>query len=242
MSTFNLPVSTFKVKEAFYSLQGEGARAGRPAVFCRFSKCNLWNGREQSRSNSICTFCDTDILGTDGQNGGVFHSSNALVMHLKNLWPIWPEPQIAGSQPLCESSKSGKPYLIFTGGEPALQLTEDLVETCQKEGFEVAIETNGTVKIPKNLDWVCVSPKSTANLLITQANELKLVYPQSNCLPEHFDHFNAEHFFLSPMAPYPGQPILTSNQEAHRTKTLNYCLKNPKWRLSLQLHKLLNIE
>lgn len=233
-------MSTFKVKEAFYSLQGEGAQAGRPAVFCRFSKCNLWNGREQSRKNSICTFCDTDIRGTDGQNGGVFNSSYELVSHLKTLWPRWMES--TDSHSLHAPSQSGKPYLIFTGGEPALQLTEELVDRCQKEGFEVAIETNGTLKIPKNLDWVCVSPKSTANLIVTQANELKLVYPQPDCLPEHFNHFNAEHFFLSPMAPHPGWPILTSDQEANRIRTLTYCLNNPKWRLSLQLHKLLNID
>ncbi len=220
----------FKVKEAFYSLQGEGARFGRAAVFCRFSKCNLWNGKESGRSSATCQFCDTDILGTDGQNGGTFQSNACLIKHLNALWPTQ------------EGALLGNPYIIFTGGEPALQLTESLVTDCQKAGFEVAIETNGTLPIPSNIDWVCVSPKGTSQLALSRANELKLVFPQENCSPAQFHKFQAEHFFLSPMASPQIDTEKDIIREAHTQQAMKYCLDNPKWRLTLQTHKLLGID
>lgn len=212
----------------FYSLQGEGARAGRAAVFCRFSKCNLWNGREASRTTAICRFCDTDIIGTDGQNGGVFNNAQALCEAIKALWP--------------PSSAKAKPYVIFTGGEPALQLDEPLVQQMHEAGFEVAIETNGTLALPAGIDWICLSPKSTAPLVLERCDELKLVFPQDDAPPERFVDFNARYFYLSPMAdPHieTGEdPIKQSNTQA----ALDYCLQHPQWQLTLQQHKLLGID
>lgn len=219
----------YRVKEMFYSLQGEGARAGRAAVFCRFSKCNLWNGREESRANAICNFCDTDILGTDGQNGGQFKASTELATAIQRLWPN-------------ELSDSAKPYVIFTGGEPLLQLDEALVEAMHELGFEVAVETNGTLDAPKGIDWICLSPKGRSTVVLNDCDELKLVYPQLDCLPEQYADFDARHFFLSPMADpsihFGDDPTKKSNTQ----KALDFCLKNPQWRLTLQLHKLLGID
>lgn len=219
----------YKVKEMFYSLQGEGARAGRAAVFCRFSKCNLWNGREDSRASAVCNFCDTDILGTDGQNGGSFKNAEALGNAIAALWPD-------------ESGTRAKPYVIFTGGEPLLQLDSALVEAMHARGYEVAIETNGTLNAPSGIDWVCISPKGSSELVLTECDELKLVYPQNDALPDRYQDFKAKHFFLSPMA----NPALRSGQDNQKSlntqRALDYCLAHPQWRLSLQLHKLLDID
>jgi len=218
----------YKVKELFYSLQGEGARAGRAAIFCRFSKCNLWNGREDSRATAVCQFCDTDILGTDGQNGGKFASANALATAINKLWPT--------------PSDLAIPYVIFTGGEPLLQLDETLISAMHAKGYEVGIETNGTLPTLEGIDWVCLSPKADAEVVLKRCDELKLVYPQTKAMPQRFTDFSAEHFFLSPMA----DPFIHSgedNTKQQNTRSaLDYCLANPQWRLTLQLHKLLGID
>jgi len=220
----------YRVKEMFYSLQGEGARAGRAAVFCRFSKCNLWNGREDSRATAICNFCDTDILGTDGQNGGKFDTADSLATTIQKMWPAIP------------SSENTKPYVIFTGGEPLLQLDEPLIEHMHQLGFEVAIESNGTLPLPKGVDWVCLSPKADATIVFDYCHELKLVYPQEKASPERFENFNSTHFFLSPMA----NPLIQCGEDQQKKNNtqlaLEYCLNHPQWRLTLQLHKLLGID
>jgi 7-carboxy-7-deazaguanine synthase (Cx14CxxC type) len=206
----------YKVKEIFYTLQGEGGQSGRPAVFCRFTGCNLWSGREEDRSKAICQFCDTDFWGTDGLNGGRY-TAVALASKIASLWPI----------------NSGKPYVVCTGGEPLLQLDEALVDALHMHGFEVAVETNGTIAIPMGIDWVCVSPKAGADLVVTAGHELKLVFPQPGAMPELFEQLDFQYFFLQPMdGPY---------REHHTQLTLQYCLVHPQWRLSLQTHKLLNI-
>jgi len=230
----------YQVKEMFYSLQGEGARAGRAAVFCRFSKCNLWNGREESRENAVCQFCDTDILGIDGQNGGQFDSAASLA---DTIAAMWSEQQAAPSRihPPNNSSQT-KPYVIFTGGEPLLQLNEALIEQMHLRGFEVAIESNGTLPLPKGIDWVCLSPKAESKIVFAHCHELKLVYPQETAQPERFENFPAEHYFLSPMAD-PKIRFGADTQKQNNTKqALDYCLKHPQWRLTLQLHKLLGID
>lgn len=219
---------SYKVKEMFYSLQGEGARAGRASVFCRFSKCNLWNGREDSRADAICNFCDTDILGTDGQNGGIFETATDLGKAIEDLWP---------------EGKNGTPYVVFTGGEPMLQLDEALTQQMHDQGFEVAVETNGTLAAPKGIDWICISPKADSKLVLKHANELKLVYPQEAAMPERFDSFDCEHFFLSPKAsPIPPEKGSDGVKRMNTQRALDYCLANPKWRLTLQLHKILDID
>jgi len=174
----------YRVKEAFYTLQGEGAQAGRAAVFCRFSKCNLWTGREKDRATAVCNFCDTDFVGTDGQNGGRFETPEELARHIRNLWPEAP----------------GKPYVVCTGGEPLLQLDAPLIEALHREGFEVGVETNGTLPAPEGIDWLCVSPKADAPVVLEACDELKLVYPQPLAMPERFLGIRASHYFLSPMA------------------------------------------
>lgn len=208
---------TYSIKEIFYSLQGEGAQSGRPAVFCRFAGCNLWSGREEDRNTSVCQFCDTDFVGTNGKGGGKFKTAEALVETLKSFWP----------------STAVKPYLVCTGGEPMLQLDENLISLLHEEGFEIAIETNGTIAVPKSVDWICVSPKADAKLIQTSGNELKLVYPQKEIQPEECIHLNFDHFYL--------QALDGDNTATNLKKTLNYCLKNPQWRLSLQTHKSLDI-
>lgn len=218
----------YRVKEAFYTLQGEGAQAGRAAVFCRFSKCNLWTGREKDRANAVCNFCDTDFVGTDGQNGGKFETAEALAAHIHSLWPEVP---------------GGAPYVVCTGGEPLLQLDETLIEAFHKLGFEVGVETNGTLPAPSGIDWLCVSPKAEAPVVIEACDELKLVYPQPDARPEQFTHIKARHFFLSPMAspsaPEEGaDPIKQSNTR----KATEYCLAHPRWRLTLQMHKIVGID
>lgn len=208
---------SYSVKEIFYSLQGEGARAGRPAVLCRFAGCNLWSGRERDRATAQCRFCDTDFRGTAGPNGGRFATAAALAERIYALWP----------------DRSVPPYVIITGGEPALQLDESLINALHERGCEVAVETNGTLPVPDGIDWLCVSPKAGAPLQITAGDELKLVYPQADALPEHFVAFAFRHFFL--------QPCDDDHRAANLTQAIAYCLAHPRWRLSVQWHKWLDL-
>jgi 7-carboxy-7-deazaguanine synthase len=209
---------TYAVKEIFYTLQGEGANTGRAAVFCRFAGCNLWNGREHDRDTAICQFCDTDFVGTDGPSGGRFATPEALAAAVSGAWP---------------SAESATRFVVCTGGEPLLQLDEPLVNALHGAGFEVAVETNGTLPPPQGIDWLCVSPKAGATLVVRQGDEIKLVFPQVGAEPELFEGLSFRHFFLQPMDG-PGQQ---ENIDA----TLRYCLTHPRWRLSLQTHKLLGI-
>jgi 7-carboxy-7-deazaguanine synthase (Cx14CxxC type) len=209
---------SYAVKEIFYTLQGEGAHAGRPAVFCRFAGCNLWSGREADRADATCTFCDTDFIGTDGPGGGRFATAAELAAAVKLAWP-------AGG--------GGTPYVVCTGGEPLLQLDEAAVQALHAAGFEVAVETNGTQPAPPGLDWVCVSPKAGAPLHLTSGNELKLVYPQPGATPEAFVDLDFGHRFLQPM----DGPLLRQ----HTAAAAAYCLSHPVWRLSLQTHKLIGL-
>ncbi|MBR9926968.1 MAG: 7-carboxy-7-deazaguanine synthase [Gammaproteobacteria bacterium] len=213
----------YHVKEAFYTLQGEGAQAGRASVFCRFSGCNLWSGREIDRASAKCSFCDTDFIGTDGINGGRFNTPHELADHLKALWPV--------------HAGRATPYVVFTGGEPLLQLDTPLIELLHSDGFEVAVETNGTVKPPPGIDWLCVSPKGTNPLVVTRGDELKLVFPQSVAPPDQFANLDFNHFFLQPM----DQGIAHKNHATVQATTA-YCMANPQWRLSLQTHKIAGFE
>ncbi|MFZ4377635.1 MAG: 7-carboxy-7-deazaguanine synthase [Saprospiraceae bacterium] len=208
----------YQIKEIFYTLQGEGAMAGRPAVFCRFTGCNLWSGREEDRAQAICTFCDTDFRGTDGLNGGTYPDAEHLAMKIASCWP--------------DLSK-GTPYVVCTGGEPLLQMDVAFTQAIKKYGFEIAVETNGTKPLVDGIDWVCVSPKSTANLAVTEGNELKLVYPQMDADPKQFEKLSFDHFYL--------QPMDGENAKITEQQTLEYCLKNPQWKMSVQVHKWLNI-
>ncbi len=207
----------YTVKEIFYTLQGEGRQAGRAAVFCRFSGCNLWSGREEDRSKAVCQFCDTDFVGT-GPDGGKFATAAELAARIASEWP-------AGS--------GGTPYVVCTGGEPLLQLDVALIEALHAEGFEIAVETNGTIAAPAGIDWICVSPKAGAPLLQTSGNELKLVYPQATQLPETVAHLQFDTFYLQPM----DGPELAANTRA----AIAYCMAHPRWRLSVQTHKVVNI-
>jgi 7-carboxy-7-deazaguanine synthase (Cx14CxxC type) len=206
----------YKVKEIYYTLQGEGAHSGQPAIFCRFTGCNLWSGREEDRYKAICTFCDTDFIGTDGVNGG-HYTTESLVNRIKQLWP----------------TDSGPIWVVFTGGEPLLQLDKSLIDACHLANVHVAIETNGTLEAPEGIDWLCVSPKSNTELLQTFGDELKLVFPQSDCLPEQFEALDFEVFSL--------QPMDGESAEENIKATIAYCMEHPKWRLSLQTHKMLGI-
>jgi 7-carboxy-7-deazaguanine synthase (Cx14CxxC type) len=210
----------YAVKEIFYTLQGEGAQAGRPAVFCRFAGCNLWTGREQDRQDAVCQFCDTEFVGTDGPGGGKYPDAQDLAQAVRRHWPD-------------SGSAAARPYVVCTGGEPLLQLDRAAVEALHREGFEVAVETNGTQPAPPGLDWICVSPKADAPLVVTRGDELKLVYPQELAPPERFVGLAFRHFFL--------QPMDGPRREANTALTLAYCLAHPEWRLSLQTHKLLGI-
>jgi 7-carboxy-7-deazaguanine synthase (Cx14CxxC type) len=209
----------YAVKEIFYTLQGEGAHAGRPAVFCRFAGCNLWTGREADRASAICDFCDTDFVGTDGPGGGKFTVAADLARAVDAAWP-------AGSE-------AGRKFVVCTGGEPLLQLDAHLVTALHEAGFEVAVETNGTQAPPLGLDWICVSPKAGAELRLRSGDELKLVYPQPGAEPAQFEGLDFRHFFL--------QPMDGPAREANTRAALAYCLGHPRWRLSLQTHKLLGI-
>lgn len=207
---------TYSVKELFYTLQGEGAQAGRAAVFCRFAGCNLWTGREQDRATAVCSFCDTDFIGTDGSGGGKFATAEALADAIARQWP-----------------GGGRPYVVCTGGEPLLQLDTPLIEALHARGFEVAVETNGTQPAPPGLDWICVSPKADAPLVLTSGHELKLVYPQPLAPPERFAGLDFQHFFLQPM-----DSVL---KREHTQSAVDYCMAHPQWRLSVQMHKVVGI-
>jgi 7-carboxy-7-deazaguanine synthase len=209
----------YTVKEIFYTLQGEGANAGRPAVFCRFSGCNLWSGREADRADAVCTFCDTDFVGV-GPDGGRFATANALADAVSARWP-W------------SASDGARPLVVCTGGEPLLQLDDTAVSALHAAGFEVAVETNGTQLPPTGLDWICVSPKSIAPLVLTSGNELKLVFPQADAPPERFESLAFDHFYLQPM----DGPVVDANTR----QAVAYCLAHPRWRLSVQTHKALGI-
>jgi len=209
---------SYTVKEIYYTIQGEGARAGRPAVLLRFAGCNLWTGHERDRATAICTFCDTDFVGTDGPAGGKYAGPAALA---RAVWAQWP---VGGA---------AEPYVVCTGGEPLLQLDEPLVEALHAEGFEVAVETNGTLPAPRGLEWVTVSPKAGAKLLLVQGDELKLVFPQNGAPPDRYEDLAFDHFLLQPM----DGPELDRNTRL----ATEYCRGNPRWRLSRQLHKLLGI-
>ena len=210
---------TYTVKEIYYTLQGEGAQAGRAAVFCRFAGCNLWSGREEDRATAVCRFCDTDFVGTDGVGGGKFATPAELARAVADKWP--------------RGDRSGRRYVVCTGGEPLLQLDEALIGAFHAEGFEVAVETNGTQRAPESLDWICVSPKAGAPLVQTSGDELKLVFPQPGAMPERYEMLAFSHFFLQPM----DGPERESNTRA----AIEYCLAHPKWRLSLQTHKIVGI-
>jgi 7-carboxy-7-deazaguanine synthase (Cx14CxxC type) len=207
---------SYAVKEIFYTLQGEGANAGRAAVFCRFAGCNLWTGREQDRAGAVCKFCDTDFVGTDGPGGGKFATSDALADAVLAQWP-----------------GGGKPLVVCTGGEPLLQLDPPLLEAFHRHGFEVAVETNGTVFPPAGIDWLCLSPKADSQVVIAGGDELKLVYPQEGGPPERYRDLGFRHFFL--------QPMDGPDRERNTRLALEYCLAHPEWRLSLQTHKILGI-
>ena len=209
---------TYSVKEIFYTLQGEGNHAGRPAVFCRFSGCNLWSGREEDRSTAVCQFCDTDFVGTDGLGGGKFSSASALAERINGLWP---------------ATFAKSKYVVFTGGEPLLQLDADLIEAMHDVGFEIAIETNGTIPVPAGVDWICVSPKMGANLVVFKGNELKVVIPQAGQAMQEYAALDFEHFFVQAM----DGPFLAKNLNL----AIEFCKSNPQWKLSLQTHKLLQI-
>ena len=208
----------YQIKEMFYTLQGEGARAGRPSVFCRFTGCNLWSGREKDRSHSVCTFCDTDFVGTDGQNGGKFNTAKELSEAIQTFWP----------------KNELNRYVVFTGGEPGLQLDEAIIKAMHGLDFEIAVETNGTLDLPFGIDWVTVSPKADSILKILNGNELKLVFPQENVVPASFEDMGFDNFYL--------QPMDNQNKDINTQKTIQFCLENPKWKLSLQTHKFMGID
>jgi len=210
---------TYAVKEMFYTLQGEGAQAGRASVFCRFAGCNLWSGREQDRAEAVCSFCDTDFVGTDGQGGGKFATAEQLAATIASKWP---------------AGVPGKPYVVCTGGEPLLQLDKPLIDALHALGFEIAVETNGTQPAPEGLDWICVSPKADSEIVLTRGHELKLVYPQPAAQPERFAGLDFQHFFLQPM---------DSILKADNTRAaVAYCMAHPQWRLSVQMHKVIGID
>ncbi|SCL15271.1 7-carboxy-7-deazaguanine synthase [Micromonospora inyonensis] len=210
----------YRIKEIFYTLQGEGTHAGRPAVFCRFTSCNLWTGRKEDRHRAVCRFCDTDFVGTDGPGGGRFATAADLAAAVAAAWRGGDHPR-------------SRPYVVCTGGEPLLQLDEAAVTALHEAGFEVAVETNGTRPAPPGLDWVCVSPKAGADLVLTRGDDLKLVYPQPGAEPGRFEHLDFTHFMLQPM----DGPNRAANTEA----AVRYCLEHPQWRLSLQTHKYIGI-
>lgn len=208
----------YKIKEIYYTIQGEGFHTGRPAVFCRFSGCNLWSGKEEHRADAVCKFCDTDFWGTDGKNGGTY-TAEELSKFISALYP---------------QNSSSKPFVVFTGGEPALQLDVELIAVMHQSGFEIAVETNGTLALPENIDWICVSPKADTNIVTTRGHELKLVFPQIENKPESFVHLDFKHFYVQP---------LDNEEREHNTRLcVEFCLAHPQWKLSLQTHKYLGID
>ena len=213
---------TYSVKEIYYTLQGEGAHAGRPAVFLRFAGCNLWSGREEHREQAVCRFCDTEFVGVDGPGGGKFATANDLAAAVAGHWP---------------KTKSGiRPYVVCTGGEPLLQLDEAAIKALHTAGLEIGVETNGTINAPDGIDWLCVSPKGNAKLAQRSGDELKLVYPQveSQAQPIEFESLAFQHFYLQPM----DNPEVDENTK----RAVDFCLQNPRWKLSLQTHKILGID
>ena len=210
---------SYAVKEIFYTLQGEGAQAGRASVFCRFSGCNLWSGREEDRRAAVCRFCDTDFVGVDGEGGGKFASADDLAEAIRQKWP--------------QDSSLGQRFVVCTGGEPLLQLDAGLIAALHLRGFEIAVETNGTVRAPAGIDWLCVSPKAGAPFVQRSGDELKLVFPQPEADPANFELLSFRHFFL--------QPMDGPSRDANTQLAVRYCLAHPKWRLSLQTHKFLGI-
>jgi len=216
----------YSVKEIFYTLQGEGANAGTPAVFLRFAGCNLWSGREKDRAGAVCRFCDTEFVGTDGTGGGKFRTAAALAEAVSGKWPkLAKAPR--------SFSKSVSKFVVCTGGEPLLQLDAPLLGALHDRGFRVAIETNGTLAAPRGVDWTCVSPKAGAPLALGRGDELKLVYPQKGVEPERYTGLDFDHFFL--------QPMDGPRREENTRLAAAYCLRHPRWRLSLQMHKLIGI-
>jgi 7-carboxy-7-deazaguanine synthase (Cx14CxxC type) len=209
---------SYAVKEIFYTLQGEGANAGRPAVFCRFAGCNLWSGREEDRATATCQFCDTDFVGTDGDGGGKFATADDLANAISKAWT---------------GNGGAQRFVVCTGGEPLLQIDAALIAALHARGFKIAVETNGTIAAPEGLDWICVSPKADAELVQKTGDELKLVYPQERGAPEKYETLNFTHRFLQPM----DGPARDANSRA----AIDYCLAHPAWRLSMQTHKYLGI-
>jgi len=210
---------SYAVKEIFYTLQGEGAQAGRAAVFCRFAGCNLWSGREADRATAVCRFCDTDFVGVDGDGGGKFDSAGALAEAVALKWP--------------DGQSRGRRFVVCTGGEPLLQLDTALIDALHAQGFEIAVETNGTVAAPEGIDWICVSPKAGSKLVQKSGHELKLVFPQANAEPGQFEDLAFQHFFL--------QPMDGLERAANTERAVRFCMEHPGWRLSLQTHKFLGI-
>ncbi|MEM0984811.1 MAG: 7-carboxy-7-deazaguanine synthase [Pseudomonadota bacterium] len=213
----------YTVKEAYVTLQGEGAQTGRAAVFLRFAGCNLWTGLERDRADAVCTFCDTDFIGINGENGGKFKNPESLADHVYALWrELSPSMDVS-------------PYVVCTGGEPLLQLDRPMITALKAQGFEIGVETNGTIEAPVGLDWICVSPKAGATLKQASGHELKLVYPQNHpdAQPERFAHLDFLHFFL--------QPMDGPDQDDNIAHAAAYCMKHPQWRLSLQTHKLIGL-
>lgn len=208
---------SYAVKEIFYSLQGEGCHAGRPAIFCRFAGCNLWTGKEEDRERAICKICDTDFLGTDGRNGGLYNTARDLSQVIYELSP----------------SSGTRPLAVMTGGEPLLQVDDELIHCLHGFDFQVAVETNGTVLPPPGIDWACVSPKPRTDLKLRAGDELKLVFPQDDLDPQTFENLNFRHFFL--------QPLHDADVATNTRMAVDYCLRHPKWRLSVQVHKLIGI-
>jgi 7-carboxy-7-deazaguanine synthase (Cx14CxxC type) len=211
---------TYSVKEIFYTLQGEGANTGRPAVFCRFSGCNLWSGQEADRASAACQFCDTDFVGTDGLGGGKFATAQQLADSVTRTW-------------INHVKEDRHRFVVCTGGEPMLQMDARLIDALHTAHFEIAVETNGTLAVPSTLDWICVSPKSGTKLLVQSGSELKLIFPQKDVSPAEFERMDFQHFFLQPM----DGPSRAKNTQL----AIQYCMNHPKWRLSLQTHKLLGI-
>ena len=207
----------YSVKEIFYSIQGEGYYSGRPAVFCRFSGCNLWSGKEEDREQALCKFCDTDFVGTDGIDGGLYKTAGLLAKKISQHWP----------------QANERRFLVCTGGEPLLQLDAALIAALHEENFEIAVETNGTIPAPLGIDWICVSPKAGVQLVQTGGDELKLAYPQTGLDPQQYAKLNFRHFFL--------QPMDNVDREEATRRTLEYVLAHPQWRISLQLHKILGV-
>lgn len=225
----------YAVKEIYYTLQGEGVHAGRPAVFLRFSGCNLWSGREQDRHEAVCQFCDTDFFGTDGPGGGRYETPNALADAVSAIWDRREAPEMVpvAAPATRDMPWPARPFVVCTGGEPLLQLDESLLGAFRARGFQVAVETNGTLKVPNGIDWLCVSPKAGAELVVRRGNELKLVYPQEGLTPDQFTDCAFDVFSL--------QPLDGPDTEANTAAAVAYCLAHPHWRLSLQTHKLIGL-